>query len=341
MRPYDDGVRTLVFSQVALAIIVAVGPTANTANRIAGIASIAVSLVISAGIAMLSRRRELLLGLLAVVAIGITYLAFRYADPVGIRSPLAQAGVGLMARLPAERILPRHLLGLAAGPPALFLAALVIHRGHPVWLRVLWLGGAAAGAGAIILSDSRDTWIAAAAGVAVLALSALVRRRGVLILVAVALAAAAAFAVVSTIGDDVSLRQREDLWRIGLRHVAASPLFGVGYGGLGAILQREAPGVGTNAHNLVVQTLADFGVLGFIVLTLLAVRSAGAAVRDATTSSAAFRGYAACLTFLGVAGMAESLIDATRAFPTGEVTIVVPLLFAVLAVPVVRASRSP
>ena len=121
-------VRTLLFCQLVFGAIIAVGPTINDANRVAGLASVAVSIVISSAIALTSDRRELKLGLLALMTTALTFLAFRYADPSSIRSRLAEIGAPLMAADAANQLLPPHLLGLAVGPPALFLAALVSHR---------------------------------------------------------------------------------------------------------------------------------------------------------------------------------------------------------------------
>ena len=331
-------VRTLLFCQLVLGAIIAFGPTINDPNRIAGLAGTAVSMVISAAVIFASDRREVKLGLLAIVATAITLLAYRNADPVGIRSPLAEIGVPLMAADTADRLLPRHLLGLAAGPPALFLAGLAWHRPHPLWLRSVWLLSAALGVAAIGFSDSRDAWIAAVAGGAALMCSAFVARRCAVLLFAASISAAAGLATLVSFGEDVSLQGREQLWVIGLRHVAANPLFGLGYGGLSDLYRQETPGAGTNAHSLVVQVLGDFGAIGLIVLALTVVDSVRSAISDERLSRAAFGGFFGCLVFVLVAGMAESIIDATQQYPGTDVTIVLPLLFVVLAIPLRRGA---
>lgn len=328
--------RTLLGCQAVLAALIAFGPTVDDANRVAGLLSVLVSLLISGAIMSIATRREAKLGLLALTTVAITLIAYRNADPAGIRSPLAALGTPLMAKDAATALLPPHLLGLAVGAPTVFLAAIVFQRQHPLWLRAIWMLGAVLGGLALLLSDSRDAWVAAAASCAVLVCTAFLRGRRAILVAAIVVSVVAGLVVVGTLGDDVSLKQREHLWRIGLAHVAANPLTGVGYGGLAALFAREAPGIGTNAHSLVVQVLGDFGLLGLAALVAAVVGSLRAAVSDPRSSATAFRGFIASIVFVLVAGMAESIIDATQRFPRGDVTIVLPLLFAVLAVPLSR-----
>lgn len=322
--------------QLLFAAIIAFGPTIDQANRVAGLASVAASIVVSVAAAAISTGRELKLGILAVITTVLAIFALPYSDGQVPRSPVAAIGVGFMGAGGAEtRLLSPHIVGLAIGVPALFLISLVFHSGHPLWLRVLWFLTAAAGGVVVGLSDSRDALIAAATGLLVLMLSFVFKRRGFMLMVCTLAIAAAGLAALLFFGDDPALRGRAEVWNRALRALADTPVFGLGYGGLSGLYRREIPAVGTNAHNLFIQSAADFGLVGLSGLLLLVACSVRAAVVDACVSPALFRGFVASVAFVGVAGMAESIVDMTQRFPKADVTIVVPLLFVVLARPLI------
>lgn len=326
----------LLLCQVLFGAIIAFGPTINHANRVAGLASVAVSIIVSSATASISTNRELKLGILALVTTVLALFALPYTDGQVLRNPVAVAGAPLMATTADARLLSPHILGLAAGAPALLLISLVFHPAHRSWLRALWLLGAIVGLGIIGLSDSRDAAIAAASGVLALSASFYIKRRGVLVLICGLLILVAGLGTLFISAIDANLRVRGELWVLALQFLSDNPAFGLGYGGLSSIYHRALPTIGTNAHNLWIQTAADFGAIGLIALMLTAVFSVRISVVDTRVSPALFRGFVATATFLGVAGMAESIVDMTQRYAFADVTIVVPLLFVVLAMPLLR-----
>lgn len=323
----------LLFCQGLFGVIVAIGPGVDNANRVAGLASVSVSIIVSSSVAVTSTRRELKLGILAVITTALAVLALPYCDGQVLRNPGALSGAFLMAASDENRLLSPHIVGLTMGAPTLFLTSLAFHKAHPIWLRLVWTLGAATGMALIGLTDSRDAAIATASGLLVLVFSLVFKHRGVVALFCGLAIAAAGLVTLFIFGEDPSLRQREQLWGIALRALVDSPLLGLGYGRLGAMYRAEFPAIITNAHNLIVQTAADFGGIGVMALALAVVSSLRAAVVETVVSPAMFRGFMASLTFVVVAGMAESVVDMAQRFAAADVTIVVPLMFAVLAVP--------
>jgi O-antigen ligase len=321
----------LLAGELGLGIIILAGP-ADGPNRLAGLTSLGFTMIVSGFVATAGRAREYKLGLLSCTTVFIAAMALPSADPVGIRSPLAQGAATVFAIGFREHAVPRHLVGLAAGVPTLFLVALTGYKRHLRWLRVLWLGMAITGGLIVLASDSRVAWVAVAAGCVSLVVPAVVGSRAIAGLAALAAVVCAGFAVGHWLGGDVSLIGREQLWRLGLHRVTASPLLGLGFGGLAAVYREELPEVGTNAHNLVIQTLGDFGLAGLVVVLSLMVWSCAAAFSP-HLPQATFAGFLASFVYLVVAGMAESIVDATQTFATTSITIVLPLMFAVLAVP--------
>lgn len=258
----------LLLCQLLFGALVAFGPTIDDANRIAGLVSIAIVVVVSSAVASISTSREPKLGLLALTTIVVAAVALPYTDGHALRGMAASTGASLMAANDETRLLSPHILGLAVGAPALFLASLVIHADRRSWLRGLWLLGAVSGVAIVGLSDSRDAAIATAGGMLVIGASRFTKRRGTLLLGCGILVAAAGLGTVLVLDTDAALRERRELWSLAMRFIADSPVGGLGYGGLSGIYHREFPGFATNAHNLFIQTAADFGLIGVTALIL-------------------------------------------------------------------------
>jgi O-antigen ligase len=231
---------------------------------------------------------------------------------------LALAGVGLVAALEAAGagVLPRRLFVavLAAGAAAVALARWdAVRRAERAlpWLVV------PVGSWAIVVSQTRNAWLGALAGLSVVA----VTRRPRLLLGVAALVAAVAVARPAVVTSrltvhDVSSIDRYYLWQAGLDMVLDRPVFGQGPGMILGAYPRyrwpEAPNPTTpHLHDNLLQLAAERGLPGLAfflwwVVIALAValheaRRAGEPPPGGWSAVAALGGLAAVM----VAGLFE------------------------------------
>jgi O-antigen ligase len=135
---------------------------------------------------------------------------------------------------------------------------------------------------ALFLTSSRGGLVAGAAEVAILlALLAPRRRTTLVVLGALVLAAAIVMSLPATAGgeirsdrlqsvDEFTLQSREALWGAAALIFLDHPVLGAGFGEFRFAFQQYVPGIEDrlDAHNLYLQTLAETGVVGFLVFFL-------------------------------------------------------------------------
>jgi O-antigen ligase len=139
---------------------------------------------------------------------------------------------------------------------------------------------------ALLATQSRGAWLSAAIGIALyLAFRSGAQLFAILtpIVMAVGLAAstlvegiAEALAEWSSGGDITTLNGRTVIWESALDAVARNPLFGTGPRSFELEYRGDILGLGnlissSNAHNQIVQTLVERGVLGLLILAVLVV----------------------------------------------------------------------
>jgi len=163
-------------------------------------------------------------------------------------------------------------------PPML---ALTLQRGTRAWVRVGCGYLAALFAAGLVLTVSRGAWLALCAALAawpLLAMAGKTRRWfwSCGIAVALALASAVVCLQVPSVGERVGrlLRDRVEvsrviLWNAGWRLFCESPLVGTGAGSYNVLFERHRPARFWDqpqwAHNDYLNTLSDYGAVGFLL----------------------------------------------------------------------------
>lgn len=221
-------------------------------------------------------------GAFAILAIGSTLaaLALPHVGKMEVLFPGAWRGLWS----------DKNALGdyMALGVCACAGAAVIDRR-----LRGLWAGAAGACLLLIVLSTSKTSLVALAAGMGALGAVALGRRSpAVATAAALAVGAAALAAGVALVvqphllsdllGRNVTLTGRTVIWETVLRRIAERPVTGFGYGvvwtdasGWGPLawISKEAHFVPHHAHNSWLEAELDLGYAGVGLLTLFAVQT--------------------------------------------------------------------
>jgi O-antigen ligase len=172
----------------------------------------------------------------------------------------------------------------------------------------------------LYLTYSRGAWLALALGLLALfavRLGSLDRRVVVVVCAVLAISAAAAgvafarsFAVPTTTPVEGAARlrtlsgsTRAEYWGVALRTVASEPLLGAGAGSFRRrwYRHRPVPQPASDAHSLYLETLAELGPLGLMLLlaTLSLPLAAALATRHDPITSAALGAYVAALAHAG------------------------------------------
>ena len=169
----------------------------------------------------------------------------------------------------------------------------------PALLR--WLTGLTTVAALVVLLLTQSRGGIAAVGVGAFVLIAVSRRRGLWLAAIVALGLLVALATtwgwsvareslftsVSSGGLSVPLAGRIEVWQAAWRLIASSPVFGTGLNGFPILTMGQglstayASGPLPHAHNFLLQTLTDIGLVGVLALVLIVVgscRSAATAI---------------------------------------------------------------
>lgn len=155
---------------------------------------------------------------------------------------------------------------------------------------------------ALVLTQSRGSWLALAAGAAVGIGAALGRRRAATaaaLLVAASLAALSALPAFTTVAR---LQARDDYWRVAWHVIVRHPLAGTGAGTFdrawiefGDLLRW---GITLDAHSLYLETLAELGAVGLLVLLAALLAPVVAGIR--AEAAAALGGATAYLVHAGL-----------------------------------------
>ncbi|MDR7483385.1 MAG: O-antigen ligase family protein [Armatimonadota bacterium] len=260
----------------------------------------------------------------------------------------ARPDAGLPAALPT---LGPNGLGTTMAVAAVLAAALAATARSAL----RWAAAAAAGllAVATAATYARGAWAALAAGLLMVVVTAPDRRRKF----AVAAGAAAVLALVGAVAvhwpaaarkarSAVSLganRDRLVLWETALRIFAAHPVLGTGFGTFQAAYERYRPADAPQpeapfAHNLLLNSLAEMGVVGAAALVTLCGAGLAAAWRWMSRSppGAAERATATALLAAIVTLLVHQLFDGT------VLSVHVGFgFFALLALAAAREGRPP
>jgi hypothetical protein len=191
-----------------------------------------------------------------------------------------------------------------AGPAGTFILMLGLLRSG--WQRPVFI---VAGGVIVFLSDSRSAMLSCAVGVAALvALTPRVgsRRNPIWIRVAApVLVAAGALAYIVLV--DPTFNLRTPVWEVFLTQWTSSPLIGVGGTGIQDLIASGAlPAWANHGHNLLVDPLGRFGVVGGVAVLSVLVATGVVVVK------AAHRGFVAPLVLLctfAAAGVSDALVD--------------------------------
>ena len=157
----------------------------------------------------------------------------------------------------------------------------------------------------LYLTSSRGAWVALPVGVAVtLYLGGVVRSRAV-VLALIAVGVAAAIAIGSEGGQPLTLfgENRPEYWRVAWQDFEANPVLGSGAGTFGAfwLEHRTVDEFVHDAHSLYIETLAELGPLGLVLLVVgLAVPLVGLRGRRDAFVAAAAGAYGAFLLHAAV-----------------------------------------
>jgi O-antigen ligase len=152
---------------------------------------------------------------------------------------------------------------------------------------------------ALVLTSSRGAWLSLACGLLVLAVLRSTRRRRTLLVVAVVMTAVC-FSVLPRAG----LGDRPAYWRGALQDVHSHPLLGSGAGTFDdywTMHRTRALNV-RDAHTLYLETLAELGPVGIVLLlvVLLSPLVAAVSARSNPVAAVAGGGYAAFLVHAGL-----------------------------------------
>jgi O-antigen ligase len=235
------------------------------------------------------------LGLLLGVSAGTTLLA----------------GYSLLEWHPHDRLALAGPVGYANALGALcgIGAVVVATLGIAAWKRPLLAGPALASVAVLMaglaLSSSRGSWLAVAAGACVLVASRGGRRFAIAAVAGVG-ALEACLLGLTTFTEPGVLAARGDYWHVAWHVARQHPLVGTGAGtydlAWGAFGELGRWGSVLDAHSLYLETLAELGVVGLVLVAGLAVPVFAAASRSAlsATETAALGG---AVTFLVHAGL--------------------------------------
>jgi hypothetical protein len=229
-------------------------------------------------------------GALAALAVGMLALLAFAPDRAQARALAVAGGAGGLAALVCALLPQVHSVDGGAGQGAALLATLVGLGASAAVLQVRLSRLEASGR----LPVTRLEWRRAGTAFAVLAVGA-----GL----AAAVAAGGGSDAGHGVGSDPSrLRSlqssRYDYWRVALDSFAGQPLRGVGASGFRVEWQRERnlPESARDAHSLYIETAAELGLVGVLLLGALFAGVAGAARRALARAPAMAAGPAAALT---------------------------------------------
>ena len=191
-----------------------------------------------------------------------------------------------------------------AGPAGTFLLVYGLLR--PGWRRIVFV---AAGAVIVFLSDSRSAMLACAVGI--VSLIALAPRLGrhrnptwLRIAAPVSLAAACA-AYIAVI--DPTFNLRTPVWEAFLDRWGSSPVVGVGGTGIQELIDvGNLPAWANHGHNLLIDPLGRYGLLGAVAVAGVVVAVAVVAVKAARRQ---FQAPLVLLCTFIAAGISDALVD--------------------------------
>ena len=174
--------------------------------------------------------------------------------------------------------------------------------------RVTWIGGIALLVTALIQTESRGAGLALAAGLLVLTMMLRKRIAGRAVATRPSIALAALVALLALVAiaafraNDL-LGPRVDYWTVALSQWQENSALGSGAGTFALYwLREESPSVVLDAHSLYVETLAELGPIGLVLLAVaLSVPIVAAVrVRDDPLAVGAAAAYAAFLVHAGL-----------------------------------------
>jgi O-antigen ligase len=225
-------------------------------------------------------------------------------------APLASSVGGIAGGRVSGLLSHPNTLGAVAG------FALLVWMASPRPRFPIRLGALTASVATLGLSGSRTAWIATAAGLAFLAVyRALptVYRKG-------ASVAAIASGLVLTVGQliwslsnapavDIVLTGRLALWQLVLEDIATRPVVGHGSGYFTAVTERTGLEWASQAHNQILSSLVESGLLGLALLGVLVFALARCAVAGSSVSGG---GSVSLLVFVLARSATEVPLRATQ-----------------------------
>lgn len=323
---------TLILTELVLATLVC-ATAVNDLNRGAGLLTLGVTLALTLLMGMSCPTRPVvvaastvLLGCAATVAL-VMVPEGSFRGVFGAHLPFSLPRVAP----PGGVFVHPNLVGLVAMPASLSAMGLALHLGGR-WR--WWLLAAAYCACIAIITSATAAW-SLVAGLAVLLLS-LTRVRDQLTLVSLLAVVGVASAGVALNLQNRSFLERIPVWSAAIQHVLAAPLLTPGYGSFG---YNSFPSIQGNltAHSLLLQLLVDSGPIGLSAVIAALFVSFRHAKRLAPvpgrTMAFLYGTFLAEAVALLVAGGAESVIETTMPHDAGYLTLVSPIPFFVLALP--------
>jgi O-antigen ligase len=261
--------------------------------------------------------RELERGIVGLGGLAALLLLARRPAVVAVLAGLVAAGtltgtVALAAGAP-EPVGYANALGLLAAMGAI-LAAGFAERATRRSVRVLAATAAAVQLATVFMSASRGAFAALAVGAVVAVALSGGRRRAAVAATGAAIGFAALVAAPAPVSGDgparaggppssVSVAPRLQFWAVAVRSAADAPLRGTGAGSFARtwLQHRPVPRRANNAHNLYLETLAELGLPGLLLLggalgapLVAAARARGHPLAPpAAGAYAAFLGHAA------------------------------------------------
>lgn len=198
-----------------------------------------------------------------------------------------------------------NALGALCGVGAVVVATLSLATWRRPLLAVPALASAVLLAAGLALTSSRGSWLAVAAGGGVVVASRLGRRWAIAAVTLVGLLEACLLGLTAFTRPGV-LEARGDYWHVAWHVARQHPLVGTGAGTFdlawGAFGDLGRWGGVSDAHSLYLETLAELGVVGLVLVGGLAAPVFAAASRPAlsATESAALGGAVAFLVHAGL-----------------------------------------
>lgn len=236
--------------------------------------------------------RPFLCGVLAaVVALALYGFGDRFAS--------GSAPDPLQGSLLAEPLGYANALGILCAI-GLVIAIGMLVRERRTWAVLVLITAAVVLTVALRLTESRGAWLAVACGlVVVAAFSPLPRWAWVL-----GLAALAAAALVLVLSSHAGLGERPAYWRVAVHDIERHPVLGSGAGTFDDYWYAHRPDVtfARDAHSLYLETVAELGPLGLVLLlaVLLPPLAAAVAARSHPATAIAAGGYVAFLVHAGL-----------------------------------------